>query len=156
MKNSNLKYFILLINLIYLPYIYAISSGANEPIADNELGLTAKDCALQYCESKDGMALWLTFVNECVSNPNPYGNSFSHQSSEALETNMIEVKSLEELNDPLSSFLMQKVPSLVGGYVCASISLVGLLMGYVIGVKSEEENQYIKITQRKKKYQIDN
>ncbi len=30
----------------------AISSGANEPIADNELGLTAKDCALQYCADK--------------------------------------------------------------------------------------------------------
>ncbi len=50
----------------------AISNGANEPIADNELGLTAKDCALQYCDSKDGMALWMTLVNECISKPNPY------------------------------------------------------------------------------------
>lgn len=43
----------------------AISNGANEPIADNELGLTTKDCALQYCESMDALALWLTFVPEC-------------------------------------------------------------------------------------------
>ena len=44
---------------------YAISNGANEPIADNELGLTTKDCALQYCESLDALGLWLTFVSEC-------------------------------------------------------------------------------------------
>jgi hypothetical protein len=45
--------------------VSAISSGANEPIADNELGLTTKDCALQYCKELDALALWLTFVNEC-------------------------------------------------------------------------------------------
>ncbi len=56
----------------------AVSSGANEPIADNELGLTAKDCALQYCESKDGMGLWMSLVNECISNPNPYFMSTNH------------------------------------------------------------------------------
>jgi hypothetical protein len=44
---------------------YAISNGANEPIADNELGLTTKDCALQYCESLDALGLWLTIVSEC-------------------------------------------------------------------------------------------
>jgi hypothetical protein len=45
---------------------HAISSGANEPIADNELGLTAKDCALQYCEELDALALWLTLVDPCT------------------------------------------------------------------------------------------
>ncbi len=43
----------------------AISSGANEPIADNELGVTAKDCALQYCEELDALALWLSLVDVC-------------------------------------------------------------------------------------------
>ncbi len=43
----------------------AISNGANEPIADNELGLTTKDCAMQYCESLDALALWMTFVSVC-------------------------------------------------------------------------------------------
>ena len=46
--------------------VQAISSGANEPIADNELGLTAKDCALQYCEELDALALWLTLVDVCT------------------------------------------------------------------------------------------
>lgn len=44
----------------------AISSGANEPIADNELGLTAKDCALQYCEELDALGLWLSLVDVCT------------------------------------------------------------------------------------------
>ncbi len=51
---------------------YAISSGANEPISDNELGLTARDCALQYCNSKNGYELWLTLQKRCVLKPNPY------------------------------------------------------------------------------------
>lgn len=45
---------------------YAISNGANEPIADNELGLTTKDCALQYCEDLDALALWLSIVEVCT------------------------------------------------------------------------------------------
>ena len=35
-------------------FVSSISTGANEPIADNELGLMAKDCSRQYCEIKDG------------------------------------------------------------------------------------------------------
>lgn len=46
--------------------VQAISSGANEPIADNELGLTAKDCAMQYCEDLDALALWLSLVDVCT------------------------------------------------------------------------------------------
>ncbi len=46
-------------------YIHAISTGANEPIADNMLGLYAKDCALQYCQDRDGLSLWMTLVDTC-------------------------------------------------------------------------------------------
>jgi hypothetical protein len=139
-------YLISILSLYYLTCVLAISSGANEPIADNELGLTAKDCALQYCSTKDGMALWLTLVNECVSNPNPY---------------LISKKGLEENfennnNDAISYYLLEKVNPFIGGSVCAIMSLIGLLIGYVLGVKSEEENQYIQLKQRRKKYQIDN
>ncbi len=52
---------------IVLGTAYAISNGANEPIADNQLGLTAKDCSLQYCETLDGLALWLTLAEVCFS-----------------------------------------------------------------------------------------
>lgn len=55
-----------LVQFICIPIIaHAISNGANEPIADNELGLITKDCALQYCESLDALGLWMTFVSEC-------------------------------------------------------------------------------------------
>ena len=50
----------------------AVLAGSNEPIADNELGLTAKDCASQYCSSKDGLGLWMTLEQMCMMDPNPY------------------------------------------------------------------------------------
>ena len=63
----NLLYFLGLIT-----YTYALSSGANEPIADKELKLIAKDCALQYCKSKNGYELWISLQKRCVERPNPY------------------------------------------------------------------------------------
>ncbi len=93
---------------------YAISSGANEPIADNELGLTAKDCAKQYCEDKDGMGLWLTLVDECVDSPNPY---FINTNKLVYENNVQQ---------------MNKISKLVSGLLCAISSLIGLVIGYVI------------------------
>ncbi len=139
MKIYNILSFLILFNL---KNINAISTGANEPIADNELGLTAKDCALQYCSVKDGMALWLTLVNECVSNPNPY----------FIEKNNIEIKKEYDIDN----LLMENIEPMTGGFVCAIMSMFGLLFGYIIGIKVENNNQYIQLNQRKKKYQVDN
>ena len=49
----------------------AAGAGANEPIAPNELGLTAIDCATQYCTSKDSLLLWLSLENSCFSDKQP-------------------------------------------------------------------------------------
>ena len=49
----------------------AAGAGANEPIAPNELGLTAIDCATQYCTSKDSLLLWLALENTCFSDKQP-------------------------------------------------------------------------------------
>ncbi len=54
-----------LVSVVVVSLVHAISNGANEPIADNELGLTTKDCALQYCTSLDALGLWLSFVSVC-------------------------------------------------------------------------------------------
>ncbi len=107
--NRVLKYCIIL-HLVSL--ISAISTGANEPIADNELGLTAKDCALQYCNVKDGMALWLTLASRCVEKANPY---------------FMEIK---EYNDPpdINSFSKLSV-----GFFCAFMSSIGYYSGYLFG-----------------------
>eukprot|EP00622_Pseudochattonella_farcimen_P004804 FR740291.1.p2 GENE.FR740291.1~~FR740291.1.p2 ORF type:complete len:120 (+),score=5.49 FR740291.1:186-545(+) len=57
---------------LLLSFVAAVLAGSNEPIADNELGLTAKDCASQYCSSKDGLGLWMTLEQSCMMDPNPY------------------------------------------------------------------------------------
>jgi hypothetical protein len=142
-------YFLALIFLYMVSNVNSISTGANEPIADNELGLTAKDCALQYCSVKDGMALWLTLVNECVKNPNPYFINIDHLEKES------EIIFNKNEDKDINAFLFEKNDLLTTGITCSVMSLVGLLFGYVLGIKTEDENQYIQLNQRKKKYQND-
>ncbi len=112
--------------------VYAISSGANEPIADNELGLTAKDCALQYCEEKDGMALWLTLVNECVGSPNPYFMEKNIGQNQHTQINQV--------NQLLG------VSPIIAGSICAMVGVIGLLFGYVVGTY-ENTKTYIQLDQ---------
>jgi hypothetical protein len=50
---------------IHVSFLYGISTGANEPIADNMLGLYAKDCAYQFCQERDSLSLWMTLVDVC-------------------------------------------------------------------------------------------
>ncbi len=112
----------LLLLLFYFVTIYSISSSSNEPIADNELQLTAKDCSMQYCANKDGMALWLSLQNACAKeNANPYFLEIDHQT-------------YYQKNNELSPF--------VTGSICASISLISFLMGYMISQQKVNKNKY--------------
>jgi hypothetical protein len=129
--NKIQKIFLLGIILFFLQ-VYAISSGANEPIADNELGLTAKDCALQYCEEKDGMALWLTLVNECVGSPNPYFTEKNTGQNQHTQINQV--------NQLLG------VSPIIAGSICAMVGVIGLLFGYVVGTY-ENTKTYIQLDQ---------
>ena len=96
--------------------VYAVSNGANEPIADNQLGLTAKDCALQYCEDKDGMALWLSLLQECnVQKANPYFR---------------EVKEEKKVCDVLDTKGDLFFTPQTSGMICGMMSLIGFLLGY--------------------------
>jgi hypothetical protein len=113
-------------------YVYAVSSGANEPIADNELGLTAKDCALQYCTEKDGMSLWLSLVNQCVSNPNPYFRQ------KTTRENYEEVVKTDE-------FI---ITPLISGSVCAAMSLISFMLGYSYYRYDKIKNGYQKVNMR--------
>ncbi len=136
-KSKN-QYFIILtfsILFLFINQVIAISSGANEPIADNELGLTAKDCALQYCTIKDGMSLWLTMVNECVSNPNPYFASIDSKNFEK-ETYYGD----EEVNNLIYTH------KIVGSSVIAFCSFVGLILGYIIGRKKALNQKYTNLS----------
>jgi hypothetical protein len=129
--NITNKYLFLVIGTIGLSYVIAISSGANEPIADNELGLTAKDCALQYCTEKDGMALWLTLVNDCVESPNPY---------------FMVKKNFE--TTPSNYIIYGQVTRFVAGSICSMFGVLGLITGYILGsYKNKNEIKYTKISQ---------
>ncbi len=122
LKNKLFIYLFLLQLCTQFVGILCISSGANEPIPDNELQLTAKDCSLQYCADKDGMALWLSLQNICVKeNANPYFLEIDHQT-------------YYQQNNVLSPF--------VTGSICASISLISFLMGYLISQQEVKKNKY--------------
>ncbi len=105
--------------------IFCISSGANEPIADNQLQLIAKDCAMQYCVDRDGLSLWLSLQNICSGqNANPY---------------FLEINS--NVSNDFSPFLV--------GTLCAMTSFISFLFGYSIGHTSfvyskvkEEDNDF--------------
>ena len=101
--------------------VHAISNGANEPIADNQLGLTAKDCALQFCEEKDGMALWMTLVQQCNEmHTNPYFKEEFHK------------------NGPICFQQENKdfiITPGVSGMMCSMMSFIGLIMGYSFAEK---------------------
>ena len=93
--------------------VNAISNGANEPIADNQLGLTAKDCALQFCEDKDGMALWMSLVQQCnVEHANPYFKEMEVQKSGPV--------CLQNETHPLI------ITPTIAGSICSMMGLIGL------------------------------
>lgn len=115
MNNMNIfkiKLFLALF-LIKIIGILCISSGANEPIADNELGLTAKDCSMQHCLEKDSLGLWLSLQNVCSGiNANPY---FLESSQETI---------VQETN--------YNVSPIISASLCALSSVCSLILGYVI------------------------
>ncbi len=122
-KNKLFIYLFLLQLYIQFVGIMCISSGANEPIADNELGLTAKDCSMQFCIEKDSLGLWLSLQNKCLQNANPY----------FLEINNSEKNISNEYS------------SIVAGSLCAMASLVSLILGYTVGHTYYKPFGYLKV-----------
>lgn len=120
------KYFILfyIANILFIN-VESISTGANEPIADNQLGLTAKDCALQYCSSKDGMVLWLTLMNVCVSDPNPY---FIEKNK---DNEVIVISKMIDYDYSLSNSMNFHIDKFVGASLIATCSLMSFFIGYI-------------------------
>lgn len=94
-------------------------SGANEPITPNELGLTATDCATQYCASKDSLLLWLALENTCFSDKQPYFPTDLATVSTALETDATARTLVWSFN--------------VAGAAAGVALVAGLLVGYTAG-----------------------
>jgi hypothetical protein len=97
--------------------VHGSMTGANEPIADNELGLTAKACAETYCSAKDGLELWLSFSGVCLAaeTQNPY--LMSKETSAAAASPAL------------------WAPAHVGA-VSAVVAVAALMAGFAQGVKS--------------------
>eukprot|EP00613_Pedinella_sp_CCMP2098_P003201 CAMPEP_0171616902 /NCGR_PEP_ID=MMETSP0990-20121206/13767_1 /TAXON_ID=483369 /ORGANISM="non described non described, Strain CCMP2098" /LENGTH=121 /DNA_ID=CAMNT_0012181283 /DNA_START=67 /DNA_END=432 /DNA_ORIENTATION=- len=101
-----------------------VSGGANEPIADNELGLTAKSCAESYCadSGKDGLQLWLSVYGGCGMNEAPTAGK---KGLEAGTTQLIDEDKTAET---------RWSPTTVGS-LSAVMASVGLMMGFAQGMK---------------------
>ncbi len=111
---------VLLLYSLLLP-TYAISNGANEPIQDNELQLRAKDCALQYCETKDGLALWLSLSNVCSGkSANPYFMEIGEEEEESTST---------------------EISPFIAGSICAAISATSFFLGYSLSSTSKKQSR---------------
>lgn len=124
--------------------VNAISNGANEPIADNQLGLTAKDCALQFCEDKDGMALWMSLIQQCNAvNASPFGAGASQQSWHAnpyFKEMEVQKSGPVCFQDETHKFII--TPG-VAGMICSMMGLVGLMMGYSIAERWDHKKNTI-------------
>ncbi len=117
--------------------VNSISTGANEPIADNELGLMAKDCSRQYCDIKDGLQLWLTLVDECVSNPNPY--LMEMKENRIRREEYIRESERVKLVENFETFDMEKKYSpMLSGYICSTVAFVGFYTGVLLGKKERK------------------
>ncbi len=124
LKNNLFTYLFLLQLSTQFIGIWSISSGANEPIADNELGLTAKDCSMQHCLEKDSLGLWLSLQNVCSGvSANPY----------FLEINNSETT------------IHNNYSPLVVGSLCAMASVVSLILGYTVGHSYHKSFVYSKV-----------
>lgn len=86
-------------------------AGTNEPIADNELGLTAQSCAAQYCTDKDSLLLWFNLAGKCNAADNKY--IFSEVTDEASAKKWS--------------------PSAVGS-ISSIMAVVGVIIGFASGM----------------------
>ena len=125
-SSFNIMRTLLLLCLFFGTFVfYASAFGANNPIADNELGLTAKACSSLYCNTKDGLGLWVSLEEICMAEKaNPY---------------------LAKLNSVASSSTSSSEEGYsknVVGMVCAFMGVVGLTIGYKLADKKMVKRHY--------------
>jgi hypothetical protein len=106
---------------VFVGLVGGAMGGANEPIADNTLGLTAKACAEKYCAgAKDGLELWLSMSSECSSS--------STKAVASAATSLAAEDATTAASESLWS------PAAVGT-VSALLGVTGLMAGFAQGIK---------------------
>jgi hypothetical protein len=86
---------------------------SNEPITMSSFGMFTNECAFKFCKDKDGLNLWLSFINDCF-----------YESSEPLASKSRILLVNTRLNTPLFS-----------AFICSSVGLVCFMMSYIITKK---------------------
>ena len=121
-----MKFIGVLLGLAGLVATVQAGAGANQPIPDNDLGLTAKDCS-HYCEAKDGLQLWMSIEGHCMSSSMRYTSSSSSSSASKKKTKLA-AKSSSSSDETIWS------PTMVGS-MSAVTGLLGMLVGLASGNK---------------------
>mmetsp|Transcript_7916 Transcript_7916/g.10530 ORF Transcript_7916/g.10530 Transcript_7916/m.10530 type:complete len:146 (-) Transcript_7916:488-925(-) len=115
------------------------SKRANDPVEDNVLGLTTRDCAKKYCIDKPALDLWLSLQEVCY----PTGDlDAAKHFRENRETKMYakeSTKGTDSLNQPLSSTMV--------GAICAVTGVLGMMIGFQGGAFASRRihGEYLRI-----------
>lgn len=106
-------------------------AGPNEPLADNELGLTSKDCS-SHCDNKDGLLLWIASKDVCDAS---LLSSSSPSSSSPISSSDHQQRSQAQLSSSVTENKLWS-PVAVG-----SLSAVFALVGMMIGLETGRNNR---------------
>ena len=95
---------------------HVLGLGTNAEIEENQLGLTSRACAANFCHRKDSLDMWLDI------------EWFCHASEDLLPA--------EFLNLPTGMDAYALSP-LLAGVLCALLGMFGFLVGVCLGLKAD-------------------
>ena len=113
----------LLLASVLLSTAMGTMKGANEPLADNELGLASKDCA-SFCPTKDSLLLWYGMKDTCAYN-------------DANKEKMVKRSGLSEISSTSSPLSNKQLwsPHMVGSF-SALLATIGMITGLQMGQRA--------------------
>ena len=131
-----------LVSLFLLVLVLAFASSANPEIADNELGITARACADNYCTSKDSLDLWNSLEWYCHQSEKVIGDGQGPTYSSVEDINQAPSRRRRILSSTGSSSLWSffknvttlTVTRILTALVSSVLSVVGVLVGFRVGL----------------------
>ena len=107
-------FFILFTFLFVVDNVHAL--GSNAEIEENELGLTARACASNFCNNKDSLVMWLDMEWYC------------HAPEELIPPAFL------TLPKTMDAYALSP---LFAGLVCALLGILGFMIGFCVGMKTD-------------------
>ena len=90
--------------------------GTNAEIEENELGLTARACASNFCNNKDSLVMWLDLEWYC------------HAPEDLIPSGFLTL---------LKGTDAYAFSPFIAGMFCALLGILGFMIGFCIGMKTE-------------------